>query len=253
MEGPMASHGWQRVAELVANQLRDQILSGELADGARLPKEDELREAYPVSKPSLREAMRILEAEGLISVRRGNMGGAVVHRPGANHVAYTLAMVLRSREVEVPDIARAVRELEPICAGFCAERPDRHQAVVPHLRQAHEQSLADIDDIQASTAGSRAFHEALVQLCGNESLIVMAGALEAIWSRHEIGNVTDETSLSVSERRAALAAHGRVIDLIEAGDARAVRIALREHLEGVQSMPVPDYGAGQVAPLLRHH
>ena len=82
------------MAELVADRLRSRILTGDLEDGDLLPKEEELREIYPVSKPSFREAMRILEAQGLITIRRGNVGGAVVHRPTANNVAYTLAMVL---------------------------------------------------------------------------------------------------------------------------------------------------------------
>jgi DNA-binding FadR family transcriptional regulator len=246
----MARPQWQRVAEQVAGDLRDRILSGELADGDLLPKEEELRRVYPVSKPSLREAMRILEAEGLVTVRRGNMGGSLVHRPGAANVAYTLAMVLRSRDVGVPDVAQALRELEPTCAAFCAARTDRRRAVVPSLRAIHRRSLASIDDIQASTRASRQFHEALVHLCGNESLIVIVGALEAIWSRHEIANVSADSDLSIAERRAALDAHGEVIELIHAGDTAGVRTALTGHLEAVQSLPAPDYGAGQVVPLL---
>ena len=70
--------GFRRLAEQVADELRRRILGGELADGSVLPKEDELLLEFPVSKPSLREAMRILEAEGLLRVRRGKLGGAVV-------------------------------------------------------------------------------------------------------------------------------------------------------------------------------
>src|ERR1700761_8933558 len=90
-----------KVAEVVAARLRRRILTGELEDGELLPKEEELREQYPVSKPSFREAQRILEAEGLITIRRGNVGGAVVHRPSANNVAYTMAMVLASRGANI--------------------------------------------------------------------------------------------------------------------------------------------------------
>ena len=104
---------WHRVAESVANHLRDRILSGDLKDGDLLPKEDLLRTVYPVSKPSLREAMRILETEGLISIRRGNLGGAVVHLPGEANLAYTLALVLRSNNSGTLDVAAALRECEP--------------------------------------------------------------------------------------------------------------------------------------------
>src|SRR5947209_6940395 len=125
---------FQRLAELVADRLRERILRGDLEDGDLLPKEEELRASYPVSKPSLREAMRILEAEGLITVRRGNVGGAVVHRPTPANVAYTLAMVLSANRVDIPDVARALREVEPSCAALCAGRADRAAAVVPQLR-----------------------------------------------------------------------------------------------------------------------
>ena len=70
---------FRRLAEQVADELRRRILSGELADGSVLPTEDELLVEFPISKPSLREAIRILDAEGLLSVRRGKLGGSVVH------------------------------------------------------------------------------------------------------------------------------------------------------------------------------
>jgi DNA-binding FadR family transcriptional regulator len=103
---------FQRRAELVADDLRDRILRGDLADGEVLPKLEELRQQYPMSLPSLREAMRILEVEGLVQVRRGNVGGALVRRPSATNVASTVAMVLAAERVDVDDVREAVRELE---------------------------------------------------------------------------------------------------------------------------------------------
>jgi Bacterial regulatory proteins, gntR family len=88
-----------------------------LADGSVLPKEDELLVEFPISKPSLREAMRILEAEGLLSVRRGKLGGAVVHRPSAANVAYTMGLVLGAHEVSLSDVATALLQVEPILAN----------------------------------------------------------------------------------------------------------------------------------------
>jgi DNA-binding FadR family transcriptional regulator len=237
---PVTSLRFQRLAELVADRLRERILRGDLEDGALLPKEEELRAAYPVSKPSLREAMRILEAEGLITVRRGNVGGAVVHRPTAANVGYTLALVLSSKQVALPDVAQALQEVEPSCAARCALRPDRTEAVVPRLRELQAQAMAAVDDLVAATTLSRRFHESLVELCGNETLIIMVGALEAIWSTHETGwanRKTDPGAIPVEERRTALEAHGHIIDLIEAGDATTVRRVVAEHLAEVQQYP----------------
>src|ERR1700755_1275124 len=77
-----------RLAEMVAALLRERILSGALRDGDPLPRQEDLLKEFGISKPSLREALRILEAEGLITVRRGNRGGALVHVPEAGHAAH---------------------------------------------------------------------------------------------------------------------------------------------------------------------
>ena len=244
---------FQRLAELVADRLRERILRGDLEDGDLLPKEEELRASYPVSKPSLREAMRILEAEGLITVRRGNVGGAVVHRPTPANVAYTLAMVLSANRVDIPDVARALREVEPSCAALCAARSDRAKAVVPKLKALQKEALANVDDLVQATTLSRHFHESLVALCGNETLIIMVGALEALWSSHETGwatRTTDPGQVPVEERRVALEAHQRIIDLIAAGDAAAVRDLVAEHLAEVQQYPSPAPGTGGIDPVV---
>jgi DNA-binding FadR family transcriptional regulator len=244
---------FQRLAELVADRLRERILRGDLEDGDLLPKEEELRAEYPVSKPSLREAMRILEAEGLITVRRGNVGGAVVHRPTPANVAYTLAMVLSANRVDITDVARALREVEPSCAALCAGRPDRAKSVIPKLRSLQKEAMANVDDLMAATSLSRRFHESLVSLCGNETLIIMVGALEALWSSHETGWASRTSSparVPVEERRVALDAHQQIIDLIAAGEAASVRDLVAEHLAEVQQYPSVPPGSATIDPVV---
>jgi DNA-binding FadR family transcriptional regulator len=256
MQGAMENHvkerksslRWQRLGELVAAQLRNQILSGELPEGTMLPKEEKLREMYPVSKPSIREGLHILEAEGLISVRRGNQGGAIVHPPTATNVAYALAMVLRTKSVKIEDVALALREVEPACAALCAGRPDRAKKVVPRLEAIHKSGLSKIDDLVSVIAISRSFHETLVELCGNESLIVIVGALEAIWSTHETtwSRTGSARKVPLAERRQALNGHGKVIEAIAKGDASAARRLAATHLEAVQPYPTPPQN--EIAP-----
>ena len=236
----------QRVAQMVADHLRDRILRGDLNDGDLLPKEEELREQYPVAKPSLREAMLILQTEGLVTVRRGNVGGAVVHRPQAGNAAYTLGLVLAGQGVDVSDVARALQEVEPSCAGLCAARRDRKRAVVPVLRKLHKQALREVDDLVVVTGLSRQFHETMVQLCGNATLIVVVGALEALWSSHETGwahRTADPATVSIDSRIEALTTHERMIDLIDAGDEAEVRALAAAHLADVQRYP--STGEGQ--------
>lgn len=72
-----------KTAELVATEIRHEILAGSLRPGDRLPPETSLMNSFGVSRPSLREALRLLEAEELLDIRRGSRGGAVVRRPSA--------------------------------------------------------------------------------------------------------------------------------------------------------------------------
>ncbi|WP_430334418.1 FadR/GntR family transcriptional regulator [Rhodococcus sp. ACT016] len=230
----------RRLAEMVADQIRERILRGDLAEGDLLPKEAELREQYPVNVQSLREAMRILEAEGLVQVRRGNRGGAVVHRPTPGNVAYSLSMVLAMSGTDIDDVGRALDEVEPMCAALCAERKDRATEVVPVLRALHEESLRKVDDLVAATTLSRRFHEAVVQLCGNRSLIVLAGALESLWSSHVTdwaNERADPEAIPQTERRQALAVHGQILQCIEDGDAASARVIAARHLRDVQTYP----------------
>ena len=102
----------QRAADVVADRIRELIVSGELADGERLPRLDLLLDEFGISGPSMREALRMLESEGLITVQRGSVGGAIVHRPSYKAAAYTMALVLRSRDTEVADVAESLALLE---------------------------------------------------------------------------------------------------------------------------------------------
>src|SRR5437868_49816 len=104
-----------------------------MSDGATLPKLDDLTAEFGMTKSTVREACRILETEGLLTVRRGTGGGAVAHSPSAQTAAYTIGLVLQSQQVSIPDVASAVHRFEPLCAELCAERPDRSTTVLPAL------------------------------------------------------------------------------------------------------------------------
>lgn len=232
-----------RLAEQIADDLRTRILVGDLADETGLPVEDQLREQYDVSKPTLREAMRVLEAEGLIIVRRGSIGGAVIHRPTAENVAYTLGLVLASHRAELVDVGVALAAVEPACAAACARRPDREDAVVPLLQELHDHSLEVVDDLVEATIASRAFHEAVIQHCGNISLSVLAGALGSLWSTFEAEwahRVPDAGEVPRDERVAALMDHAKLIELIRDGDAEGARRHAADHLIAVQGYPTRD-------------
>lgn len=216
-----------RVAELVASRLRDDILSGRLKEGDVLPTQEALFEEFGVSPPAVREAMHILEADGLVSVRRGNVGGAVVHMPSAERTAHMFSMVLQSRGASPADVSGALIQLEPICAGMCAAREDRMTEVVPHLEAELERQTREFDDVGRYVPNARRFHEVLVSRCGNESMILLIGSLEVIWSAHESAVWSVESGGSRLEtRRAALRDHERLVDAIRDGNQdRTVKLA----------------------------
>lgn len=221
-----------RLAELVAAALRQRIVSGQLADGDMLPKQEELLAEFRVSKPSIREALRILETEGLITVRRGNVGGATVHRPKAANNAHMLALVLEMHNVTLGDVAAARERLEPLCASFCAERKDRRKAVVPVLEHLQAEAERQVEDEVAFTRHSLRFHRELVNLCGNQTMIALASMVESVYTQHVDLQKRDRgaVTFSLDYRRATLAAHQRTIDCIVAGDSAGVQTVMGDHL-----------------------
>ena len=222
-----------RVAEMVADSLRERILSGELADGAMLPKQEDLMAEFGVSPPSIREACRILETEGLVTVQRGNVGGAVVHQPQPSMAAYMIGLVLQSKRTNLLDVVTAMRRLEPACAAACAARPDREKTVLPRLRALLDAAEKAMDDADTYVKLARQFHVELVACCGNETMSLIVGALENLWSVHvdvlarkqsKLGSFADR-----AVRQAMAREHERIFDLIAKGDERGAEQASRDH------------------------
>src|SRR5262245_33381098 len=229
----------RRTAEIVADELRRQIIDGELADGDLLPRQEILVEQFNVSLVSLREALRILETEGLVSVRRGNRGGAVVHAPAKASAAYMLGLLLQSDYVPLADLGTALQELDPMCAALAARRPDRGEQLVPKLRELNDLMAEQIEDGARFTEIGGQFHDEIVRGCGNHTMVAVVGSLETLWSGHLQWWAEETTARgeypSMSKRRIALGIHTKITDAIEAGDSdRARRLAAR-HLADTQT------------------
>lgn len=215
---------------MVAAALRERILSGALEDGSMLPKQDELLAEFGVSMPPIREALRILETEGLVTVQRGNVGGAVVHRPQPYKAAYMLGLVLQSRNATLGDVLRGLIAFEPACVAACAGRADRAETVLPRLRKTLDAAKAAVADAEVYTGLARQFHNDLVESCGNEAMTQVVGALEALWTAHvntlaransELGSFAEPAA-----RKTSVDEHEQMYRAIEAGDrARAEKLA----------------------------
>ncbi|MCU1484852.1 MAG: GntR domain protein [Actinomycetia bacterium] len=223
-----------RLAEMVAATLRARIVDGELADGSMLPTLDGLVQEFGVSPPSIREALRILENERLITVKRGNVGGAVVHRPQPEGVGYMLGLVLQSQQIRTTDLRGALAELQPVCAAMCARRTDRRKHVVPELHAACEGMADAIDEPHEMERWSHQFHTELIRGCGNQTLVLVVGALEGLWaSQPEAWTqrvAAADESPDVELRKQGLLAHRRITAAVDEGDAEAADRLMREHM-----------------------
>jgi DNA-binding FadR family transcriptional regulator len=240
-----------RVADVIANSVRAQILSGQLKEGDSLPRQEDMLARYDAGLPAVREALRILELEGLVSVRRGNLGGAVVHLPALSQVAYLSALVMQSRAAPLSDVADALGDLEPICAQLCAERPDRLDVVVPELKKATSALRDNLDSEPAAfNATAHEFHRALGNYCGNEALRVGAGSLIVVWSAHERAYTERARAAGTfpgrAGRIASCLAHERILACIEAGDGKKAAVRTRSHAKAVQEHHFSVGGAEKV-------
>lgn len=236
MNSPTNRFHTPRVAELVATELRQRIMREDFSE--ELPREALLLEEFNVSRPSLREAFRILETEGLIEIRRGKVGGAVVRRPTAESAAYQLGLVMQSEGARLSDLAESRLLIEPACAGLAASQPD-HESIADQLAELVKESEHLLGDSSVEfTKSAQRFHQGVVDLCGNVTMRLLTGVLEAIWHVQEARwaeQVADEGRYpDRSLQREVVAAHQRITRYIRRGDSAGAVRSMRAHLEHSQ-------------------
>ncbi|WP_235826333.1 FadR/GntR family transcriptional regulator [Candidatus Frankia alpina] len=218
-----------KMAELVASDLRQAIIRNTLTEGQALPPEAVLMGQYGVSRPTLREALRILEAESLITVRRGAGGGARVQSPNPAVAARYAGLVLEHRGTTVADVWDARLMLEPPTAAALARR--RTKTDLRALRA----SLAEHDAATDRAQGVRLhneFHTLVVNLAGNETLALLINLLGEIINRTTWTRVKADLGTPELERaeRDTVRVHATLVDLVEAGDAAGAQDLWRRHL-----------------------
>jgi GntR family transcriptional regulator, transcriptional repressor for pyruvate dehydrogenase complex len=239
-----------RIAETVAAELRTRILAGDGPGEYRLPTQEQLVKEFGVSYPSIREAIRILETEGLVTVQRGNVGGAEVHRPDESSAAYHLGLALQGGRVTLGDLAAGLQVLEPLCAAECARRPDRAEAVVPVLAGNVEKSAGLLGDGVSFTHTAREFHDLIVGFTPNATMRYVVRSLVALWSAQEETWAETLTRLgdypTEAEAKSAIRAHRRIIEEISAGRAAEAQRVARAHLAATQALLLKRFDDGVV-------
>lgn len=214
--------------QLVAAAIRRQIVLGELADGDSLPNEAALLEMYGVSRPVLREALRILQSEALLSIRRGSKGGARVNAPNSAPIAQQAGYLLQHQHTTIADVFQARAIIEPPAVHLLAK--ERDPQVLKRLQQAIEDEEAARPHDKATAYGD--FHTLVVELSGSRTLAMFAEIMAEITRRHTqaVMRIADLERVN-EDATVAHRVHHKLVKLVEKGDADAAEALWRSHLE----------------------
>jgi DNA-binding FadR family transcriptional regulator len=220
-----------KMADIVAGDLRRQIVSGALKEGDPLPPEDQLMEHAGVARTTVREALRILESEGLLVVRRGAGGGARIKAPSVSNVARYIGLVLQAEGATLHDVFDARLMLEAPAAGMLARARDRDD-IVASLRRALDDEEAALDEpVELSHAYGR-FHNLIVQLSGSQTFEVLTSVSNRLiqvqadrYMRAEAAQPERRVASDLAHR-----AHIHFVELVVAGAAQDAEELWRKHL-----------------------
>jgi DNA-binding FadR family transcriptional regulator len=235
-----------KTAELVAGTLRRMVVDGKLKDGDYLPNEAELMAHFGVSRPTLREAVRVLESERLVEVRRGSRTGARVRVPGPEIVARPAGLLLELSGATIADLMTARAGIEPMAARLLAESGDEDafdeldQLLADHIPSGWQSERL------AETTGD--FHLRMVQLSGNTTLAIIAGMLHEITVRHTAFAFKEGRPVLKADYEKLMRSYRRLMQLLRAHDGDAAEAHWRKHLdvartlllEGLETVKVRD-------------
>lgn len=227
---------FKKASQVVADALRHEIGMGLLLDNALLPPEQDMIERFGVSRPTLREAMRILETEGLLTTARGGNKGHRIHHPSARQAARQASLSLRLRGASVIDVFILASILVPPAVRMVAEThplPD-----ISRLRELHQRLAESRDRPREMTRLVREFDVAVCNLCGNEAIAfiseVMAEVIEL-----QIDEFPEETSdlppENIAEVEPSWHRMGKVIDAIASQDGALAERLTQERLREIVS------------------
>lgn len=216
----------------VAESIRSAILEGRLKVDDRLPTEDELARRFGVSRPTVREALKVLAAQNLIRARRGPTGGNFVTQPdpeGLSRAVTDAATLLVAVGVfNVDEIVDARLETESVCCRLAATR--RSDADIAAMQEEITlQQQGGVSDEEFCLSDVR-FHRALADATGNGPLRLMMFAV--IESFIPISNML---IFPLRERNRAAASHQKILNAIAAGDGETAAALMRRHLEGMRA------------------
>src|SRR6201993_2900677 len=208
-----------KMAELIGDVLRRQIVHGDLKEGDTLPSEAVLMEQFGV-----------LESESLITIRRGAHGGARVKGPDQKIAARFAGLILEYRGTTLRDVFDARSVIESECAGLAARH--RTKRDLDRLGENYE-SISATENIAERIVKHGEFDATVVEASGNQTFVVLVSMLRSIIDRSTQESVlaTADSPATIKAYHDAHRAHRRLIDLIRKKDAAAATAHWRRHLD----------------------
>ncbi len=212
-----------KASDVLADDLRERIIRGEFPEGTALPPERELVTQTKMSRTTVREALRILEVQGLVRIKTGRSGGAFVYKPGKDTVADSVNLLIRGRQIRIPALLETREAIEPHCAQLAAR--NRTDEDLERLDQANTDIGVDgtlADFLQANVN----WHIAVATASHNELLTGIMLALS-----RSIYDATDNQGfVDAAVRSTTLRAHRTVTKAIRDQDPDAAARRMSRHV-----------------------
>jgi DNA-binding FadR family transcriptional regulator len=213
-----------KASDVLVNELRERILSGEFAEGTALPPERELVVQTKMSRTTVREALRILEVQGLVRIRAGRAGGAFVQRPGNESVANSLSLLIRGRQIRLAAVLETREVIEPICAELAAQH--RTEADIAALKAANTPIADPNSSLNEFLQANVNWHVAVATATHNELIAAFMTAL----SRAIYTSTENQDFIDAEVRRVTARAHNSITQAIEKGDPAAAGRRMSRHV-----------------------
>lgn len=207
----------------MAREILGQITTEDMAPGSRLPAEAQMMADYQVGRGTLREALRILEVNGLISIKPGPGGGPVVETASTLAFGRMATLFFHARGLTVGELIEARLILEPVAARQAAER--RTEADIEMLRAFIE--FDETGDESAYLASTGDFHSLVPKVAGNGVVSIFVEALAEVF-HSRVRNIVFPAGKA---RRNVVSTHGAICQAIIDGDATTAERLMLEHME----------------------
>jgi DNA-binding FadR family transcriptional regulator len=211
-----------RVSGEIVTQIERAIFAGELSSGDRLQSERELAEQFGVSRITVRDALRVLEARGLIHVRVGATGGAFVADANIDSVAESISTMIRLKRMTLSELAEARTIVEVATASLAAQRADA--AALSRLQQNVERARPLLREPITHADASMDFHVELARAARNEVLVATVDAYRELLVP-SIRDLRDDRS-----GRATQKAHEELVEAVRRHDPEGAREIMATHL-----------------------